>query len=97
MGEVRPTETGSLCSVVAQRVVLRYRVEQWDNCSSVGSVGQQGVGEGLEQQAGGEAQRTKRTDCHMVKPDVCMGYSLARMLVEQGTEEVVLPNKGKDP
>lgn len=97
MGEVRPAETGSLCSVVAQTVVLRYRVEQWDMCSSVGSVGQQVVGEGLEQQAGDEAQRMKRTDSRMVKPDVGMSYSLARMLVEQGTEEVVLPNKGKDP
>lgn len=66
--------------------------------SSAGSPGQQGVGEVPQQQEEeGEAQRTKRTDSHKAKPDVGTGCSLARTLAEQGTEEVVLPNKGTDP
>lgn len=78
MGEVRPAETGSLCSSVAQTVVLGYREEPWDKRSSVGPPGQQGVGEvPQKQEEEGEAQRTKRTDSHMAKPDVGMGCSLA--------------------
>lgn len=97
MGEVRPSETGSLCSVAAQTVVLCYREERWGTRSSVGPPGQQGVGEVPQQQAEGEAQRRRRTDSRMAKPDVGRGYSHARTLAELGTEEVVLPNKGKDP
>lgn len=87
MGEVRPAETGSLCSVAAQKVVLHYRAERWHMHSMVAS---------LKEVEGG-AQRTKRTQSHMAKPAVGMGDSLVRTLVEQGTEEAAPPNKGKDP
>lgn len=87
MGEVRPAETRSPCSVVAQKVVLHYRPERWDMHSVVGS---------LKEVEGG-AQRRKRTHSHIAKPAVGMGDSLAQTQVEQGTEEVGLLNKGKDP
>lgn len=62
---------------MAQTVGLCYRVERWDRRSWGGSAGQQGVGEVPQQQAEGEARRTKRTDSHMAKPDVGMGCSPA--------------------
>lgn len=89
MGEVHPAETGSPCSIVAQKVALHERAERWDMHLMVGSL--------KEVEVEGGSQRTKRTHSHMAKLALGMGGSLARTLVEQGTEEVVLPNKGEDP
>lgn len=52
------------------------------------------VGPLKEVEVEGEAQLTKRSRCHIVKLAVSMGDSLAPMLVEQGTAEVVQPSKG---
>lgn len=87
MGEVRPAERGSPCSSVAQKVAFRYRAERWDMHSMVGS----------PREAEGGAQGTKRTRSHTSKSAVGTGDSLARALVDSGTEEVAPPNKGKDP
>lgn len=54
------------------------------------------VGSLKEVEVEGGPQRMKRTHFHMAKPAVGMGDSLAT-LVEQGTEEVPPPSKGKGP